>query len=54
MNEDFLLQRKDFEDRCCEKLRKLNEKAEKTHRLQQDLEKGSSFFLCFSFSTIFF
>jgi len=42
MNEDFLLQRKDFEDRCCEKLRKLNEKAEKTHRLQQDLEKEFS------------
>ena len=50
MNEDFYLQRKDFEDHCCEQLRKLNEKAEKTHRLQQDLEKG--FLLRFVF--IFF
>ena len=44
MNEEFYLQRKDLEDHCCEQLRDLNEKAEKTHRLQQDLEKGSSLF----------
>ena len=42
MNEEFYLQRKDLEDHCCEQLRELNERAEKTHRLQQDLEKGSS------------
>jgi hypothetical protein len=42
MNEDFSLQRKKLEDDCCEQLKNLNENADKTHRLQQDLEKGKN------------
>jgi hypothetical protein len=41
MNEDFALQRRELEDDCCEQLKKLNENAEKTHRLHQDLEQGN-------------
>ena len=40
MNEDFVVKRKRLEDDCCEQLRRLNENADQTHRLQQDLEKG--------------
>jgi hypothetical protein len=40
MNNDFSLKRKQLEDDCCEQLRKLNENADQTHRLQQDLEQG--------------
>ena len=42
MNEDFLLQRKELEDHCCEQLKELNDRSHKTSRLQQDLEKGIS------------
>ncbi|CAF0934534.1 unnamed protein product [Rotaria sordida] len=37
--EDFNIKRKQLEDDCCEQLRKLNENADKTHQLQQDLEQ---------------
>ncbi|CAF3192536.1 unnamed protein product, partial [Rotaria sp. Silwood2] len=37
--EDFNIKRKQLEDDCCEQLRKLNENANKTHQLQQDLEQ---------------
>jgi len=40
MNEDFEFQRKQLEDDCCEQLKRLNENADKTYRLQQDLEQG--------------
>jgi len=40
INEEFSVKRKQLEDDCCEQLRKLNENADKTHRLQQDLEQG--------------
>lgn len=40
LNEDFTIKRKQLEEECCEQLRKLNENADKTHRLQQDLEQG--------------
>ncbi|UJR23002.1 hypothetical protein I4U23_026028 [Adineta vaga] len=39
MNDDFVNERKKLEDDCCEQLKKLNENADKTHRLQQDLEQ---------------
>ena len=40
LSEDFILKRQQLEDECCEQLRKLNENANQTHRLQQDLERG--------------
>jgi hypothetical protein len=40
LTEDFTIKRKQLEDDCCEQLRKLNENADQTHRLQQDLEQG--------------
>lgn len=40
LTEDFTYKRKQLEDNCCEQLRKLNENADQTHRLQQDLEQG--------------
>ncbi|CAF3457158.1 unnamed protein product [Rotaria sp. Silwood1] len=40
--EDFNIKRKQLEDDCCEQLRKLNENADKTHQLQQDLEQEYS------------
>lgn len=40
LSEDFILKRQQLEDDCCEQLRKLNENANQTHRLQQDLERG--------------
>jgi len=39
MSNDFCLKRQQLEDDCCEQLRKLNENADQTHRLQQDLEQ---------------
>lgn len=41
--EDFLIKRKQLEDDCCEQLKKLNENANQTDRLQQDLEQGLIF-----------
>jgi len=43
LTEDFVIQRKQLEDDCCEQLRQLNENADQTYRLQQDLEKGFVF-----------
>lgn len=40
LNEDFIVKRQQLEDDCCEQLRKINENANQTHRLQQDLERG--------------
>jgi phage terminase large subunit len=40
LTEDFSSKRQQLEDDCCEQLRKLNENADQTHRLQQDLEQG--------------
>ncbi len=40
MTEEFSMKRKQLEDDCCEQLKKLNENADQTHRLQQDLEQG--------------
>jgi hypothetical protein len=40
LSEDFSMKRKKLEDDCCEQLKKLNENADQTHRLQQDLEQG--------------
>ncbi|CAF1155133.1 unnamed protein product [Adineta steineri] len=39
LNEDFSIKRRQLEENCCEQLRKLNEDADKTHRLQQHLEQ---------------
>lgn len=39
-SEDFNVKRKQLEEDCCEELRKLNENANKSHQLQQDLEQG--------------
>ncbi len=41
MNEDFAIRRKQLEDDCCEQLKQLNENADKTQSLQQDLEQGN-------------
>jgi hypothetical protein len=41
MNEDFAIKRKQLEDDCCEQLKQLNENADKTQSLQQDLEQGN-------------
>lgn len=42
MNEEFNIQRRQLEEDCCRQLKKLNEDADRTHRLQQDLEQGTS------------
>ena len=42
INEDFVNQRKQLEEDCCQELKQLNVNADRTHRLQQDLEKGCS------------
>jgi len=45
MNEDFAIKRKQLEDDCCEQLKQLNENADKTQSLQQDLEQGNLIFI---------
>jgi transcription initiation factor IIF auxiliary subunit len=40
MNEDFALQRRQLEDDCSKQLKTLNENADKTRRLQEELEQG--------------
>ena len=42
ISEDFLNKRKQLEEDCCQELKQLNVNADKTHRLQQDLEKGGT------------
>jgi hypothetical protein len=45
INDDFAIKRKQLEDDCCEQLKTLNESADETHRLEQDLQQGKHFLL---------
>ncbi|CAF1106945.1 unnamed protein product [Adineta steineri] len=39
MNEEYAAKRRQLEEECCERLKQLNENADKTQSLQQDLEQ---------------